>query len=254
MERPVVISIAAVAVIAVGVVLYFVFFSGSAAPPEEDVAPAPVETVPAEVEPEPEPPPVELPALDASDEIVRLLVQEISSHPELAAAFATDELIRKFVATVENIAAGNSPVPHLSYLEPERDFRIVRRGGRLYPDPANFARYDWIADVVASLDTQGTVQLYHQLKPLLDEAYRDLGYPEGDFTETLNAAIDRLLDVPVSEERQELKLRVLTYDYADEELQALGPAEKHLLRMGPANALKVQGKLRELRVALTVSQ
>jgi hypothetical protein len=40
------------------------------------------------------------------------------------------------------------------------------------------------------------------------------------------------------------------YAYADPALEALGPVEKHLLRMGPRNARLVQGKAKALREAL----
>jgi hypothetical protein len=36
-------------------------------------------------------------------------------------------------------------------------------------------------------------------------------------------------------------------------LEELSPAQKHLLRMGPANVQKIQSKLRELASALGVS-
>ena len=47
-----------------------------------------------------------------------------------------------------------------------------------------------------------------------------------------------------------VKRRVSTYRFADPALEALGPVEKHLLRLGPANARAVQAKLRLLRASL----
>jgi hypothetical protein len=43
---------------------------------------------------------------------------------------------------------------------------------------------------------------------------------------------------------------LLVYELVDPRLEALSPAQKLLLRMGPANARKVQEKLRELGSAL----
>jgi hypothetical protein len=43
---------------------------------------------------------------------------------------------------------------------------------------------------------------------------------------------------------------VVVYEYADPKLEALSPAQKALLRMGPRNVPRVQAKLRELAAAL----
>jgi hypothetical protein len=40
------------------------------------------------------------------------------------------------------------------------------------------------------------------------------------------------------------------YEYADRKLEALTPAQKQLLRMGPSNVARIQAKLREVQAAL----
>jgi hypothetical protein len=42
---------------------------------------------------------------------------------------------------------------------------------------------------------------------------------------------------------------VLTYAFANQDLEQLSGAQRHLVRMGPDNARKIQAKLRKLRVA-----
>jgi hypothetical protein len=37
------------------------------------------------------------------------------------------------------------------------------------------------------------------------------------------------------------------YEYSDQELESLSAAQRHLLRMGPRNALRIQAKLREIQ-------
>jgi hypothetical protein len=44
------------------------------------------------------------------------------------------------------------------------------------------------------------------------------------------------------------------YAFSDPKLEALGPVEKHLLRMGPRNARLVQAKAREIEGALGLSK
>ena len=48
----------------------------------------------------------------------------------------------------------------------------------------------------------------------------------------------------------ELVPAVRSYHFADPALEALSPAQKQLLRLGPGNARRVQAKLRELAPAL----
>ncbi|MGH7803806.1 MAG: DUF3014 domain-containing protein [Candidatus Binatia bacterium] len=43
-----------------------------------------------------------------------------------------------------------------------------------------------------------------------------------------------------------------SYRFTDSRLEGLAPAEKHLVRMGPGNAKRVQAKVRELREALAL--
>jgi hypothetical protein len=44
------------------------------------------------------------------------------------------------------------------------------------------------------------------------------------------------------------------YAFADPKLEALGPVEKHLLRMGPRNARLVQQKAREIETSLGLAK
>ena len=108
-----------------------------------------------------------------------------------------------------------------------------------------------VADAFASLDTEGSIRLFRQLKPVIQEAYRDLGYPDQDFQDTLVKAIQELLRVPVVKDVLVQK-KVVSYEMIDPQLEKLSQAQKHLLRMGPENVQKIQSKLRELALALGV--
>ena len=65
------------------------------------------------------------------------------------------------------------------------------------------------------------------------------------------SALDHLLATPDIGEVVELKLKVVTYTFADARLEGLSSAQRHLLRLGPANARAVKSKLRELKDVLT---
>jgi len=189
--------------------------------------------------------------LDSSDPLIRNLVKQISSNPQLSNWIAATDLVRKLVASVDNIANGQSPRAHLDFFMVEEPFKVIQISGREYIDPSGYTRYNGIAEAFVSLDTEGSVRLFRQLKPVIQEAYGDLGYPNQDFQNTLVKAIRELLRVPVVKEVL-LQKKIVSYVMTDPRLEELSPAQKHLLRMGPENVKKVQSKLREIARALGV--
>lgn len=193
-----------------------------------------------------------MPTLGESDDFLRGLASTLSSHPGLAGWLATEGLIRRFVAAADNVAAGESPRAHLGFLVPRDKFHTRTRGGRTYLDPASYTRYDEIADMVASLDPGGCAELYRRTTPLIDDAYRELGYSSQRFDDTLARAIATLLATPVVEGEVALTPKVVTFAFADPALEALSPAQKHLLRMGPRNVRAIQNQLRAIAEALAL--
>ncbi len=191
-------------------------------------------------------------ALDESDSVIRDLLKGLSSYPKLADWVVTTDLVRKFVAAVDNIAHGQSPRSHVDFYKTEGNFTVVEKSGRIYIDPSSYSRYNQVADAFVSLETEGSVRLFRQLKSVIQEAYRDLGYPDQNFQDTLVKAIQELLRVPVVKDVLVQK-KVVSYEMIDPRLEKLSQAQKHILRMGPENVQKIQSKLRELALALGVS-
>ena len=218
---------------------------------EPEPTPPPVEeTQPPVAEPGdtlPDVPPLDLPELSASDEFIRQMVSRLSEHPQLAAWLATDELVHRFVRVVVDLAGGSNPAANVSHMRPEADFSVRESEGRIYMAEASHERYDLLAATFASLDPEGTVRLYRQLRPLIDEAYAEMGIPDRSFHEMLEMAIENLLMVQPRDEPLELELVEGIYEYADPDLESLGGAEKALLRVGPENTRRIQEHLRVLR-------
>lgn len=256
--------VAAALLAALGLASLYFFGAGeerAGAPPPPE--PAEVEAVPPEppesqlpegeeVAPAPEPPEetISLPSLDGSDALVRERVGGLSAHPELRAWLTAPDLVRRFVAGVASVAAGESPREQLAFLAPKEGFQVVPRDGGLVADPRTHARYDLAADVFTSLDVPALVRVHRLLAPLFEAAFTDLGLPDGGFEETLRRAIRELLEAPPIEAPVELRRVGNLYEYADEELEGSSQAQRHLLRMGPRNALRIQAKLREIQAAL----
>jgi len=194
----------------------------------------------------------ELPSveLDKSDDLVRQLAQGLSSQPRLALWLKSKDLIRKFTAAVDNIANGLTPRLQVDFFAPEGSFKVVRKGRRYYLDPASFERYNLVVDIFDSLNTEESIKLYRKMKPLIQQAYRDLGYPKEDFDHTLYRAIVELLNTPVVKGEISLEKKVVTYMMVDQKLEDLSEAQKHLLRMGSENVQIVQAKLLQFARAL----
>jgi hypothetical protein len=190
--------------------------------------------------------------LNTSDAVVRELAAALSANPKLTAWLVNEDLIRRFTAAVDNIAAGKSPADQVEFLRPKQGFKVkTASDGTIVIDPASYQRYDVVAAVVGSLDTAGTVALYSELKPLIDDAYAEISPPGKSFDDRLEKAFDQLLAVPVLDEPQEVRQLVVTYAWSDEELESLSAAQRQFLRMGPDNVSTIQAKLGQIRAALT---
>ncbi len=196
---------------------------------------------------------LDLPPLGQTDPLVRQLVGRLSSHPRVAQWLATDQLIRNFTVVVTNVANGRSPVVHLQPMKPKGQFVVAQDAQGTYVDPESYRRYDDYADAISGLDPHGTAQLYETLKPRIEEAYRELGYPQADFDAALKRAVVVLLQTPVVEGRIDVAGAPPLYSFTDRRLESLSGAQRQLLRMGPRNERRVQEKLRELAPLLGIS-
>mgnify|MGYP001826640850 FL=1 len=238
------------------IIIAVVYFSWIRPGMEEDVAPiveAPTPT------PEPEPTPtlaerlserLQGTTLKTSDTVVRELVAELSANPKLVAWLANEDLIRRFVAAVDNTANGISPTSQLDFMRPKGAFKVVEKGDVITIDPKSYDRYDLATQVIVSLDAEGSVALYRELEPLIDDAYAEISPPGSRFSDRLDAAFDHLLEVTPPSGEPVVTRKVVTYVYEDESLERLSGAQRQFLRMGPENVLLIKAKLRDLKAAL----
>ena len=253
-----VIVIAAVIAVGAAVVLWWWYTSRGAGSDGEGAAEAPAaveaaasepaadaEPPAASTEPEPDPPP----DLAGSDSLVREIVGALSRHAEWVAWLAPEELAISFVRSVGAVAYDEPPQNGLEPLRPEDGFSVVRRGQRFYPAETSYRRYDLAAEVFDSIDVAGAAGAYERLEPLFERAHDELGYP-GEFGDTLELAVTKLLATPIPDGPPELRLRVISFEYVDPVLEGLNPAQKLLLRLGPDNGERVRAKVRELYGAL----
>jgi hypothetical protein len=194
---------------------------------------------------------VELPPLEESDTYFALALIDVFG-PELETLLADEALIDKSVATVDNLTRSRvaekiRPVGRLS-----GNFVVSAAGenGPFYLSPDNYARYRPLVNMVTGADLDELAATYRRFYPLMQEAFAQLGYPDGYFNDRVVAVIDHLLATPEPEEPVRLVQPHVLYEFADPELEALSGGQKLLLRMGPDHAARIREILTELRTRI----
>ncbi len=241
-------AIPIVVVLAAGAALYF-----GKRHKEPIVAAPPTVTAPAPTAPAAPPNyPIEptasdkpLPALDGSDSPLQESLAEIYGR-SLDEFLVPKDLIRHLVVTIDNLPRRKTAVPHWPLKPTPGKFTVTTRD-----DPVlsadNAARYAPLINLVRATDARQIAAVYRNYYPLFQQAYVDLGYPNGYFNNRLIEVIDHLLETPELSGDVKLTQPSVFYEYADPTLEERSAGQKVLMRMGNANATTVKTKLRELR-------
>lgn len=207
---------------------------------------------------------IPLPMLNESDPVVLESLDGMLGGTAVVRYVVGDNVISRVVATIDMLGSRQIPGVVQAVQGPEGDFDVMvndaptreirNEEGDLIPqfviDPANYRRYTPYVDVLVSADTAELIANYENLKPLFQEAYQQMGYPDGDFNDRLVVIIDELIATPNVTEPIELMKPEAFYLFSDPDLESLSAGQKIMLRMGQENASRVKAKLREIRSAL----
>ena len=196
----------------------------------------------------PEIPEAELPLLDHSDPELNDLVKDKFAG-EAVWLVKSDDLIRRVVVYIDNIAQGKIAREHAPFLAPKETFK-VDDNGEIVISEQSFKRYTPYVKLIQTLSPDQWMLLYKLYKPLINEAYQELGYADEDFDATLLDAIEMIENTPAYQSKLPLQSESVAYKYQSHEWEALPAAQKQLLRMGPDNAAKVKQYLAELKTHL----
>jgi hypothetical protein len=212
-----------------------------------------VASIPADAAPAPAP----LPTLDASDALTRDAIDAIVNGGPALRLLVPEGLIRKIVATVDNLPR-KTVAARLRPVEPVPGvFMTTAAAGTpaiATIAPANAARYAAYVTAAESIDTRRLAGFYVRLYPLFQQAYVELGYPKGYFNDRLIGVIDDLLAAPEPAGPVQLVQPKVLFEFADPGLEALPAGQKLLVRVGPDHERRLKAKLRELRRALTAAK
>lgn len=172
--------------------------------------------------------------------------------------------IRRAAAAVYAVAEGQSPRVMVPFLDPGGELVVdevkppkkkkkEKEKSKFFISEKNDARYDTVTAAFTKIDAAAVGRLYGAVRPYLDAAFREIAPPGKTFDAAFTAAVDRLAAVPVADGPREVVPldKGVGYAWADPKLEALKPAEKHLLRMGPKNARAVVAQLKAFRAAMS---
>lgn len=195
--------------------------------------------------------PEPLPKLASSDESFLKALKDIAGQNLEGFVFVKD-MIRRFVATIDNLPREKLPQKYATTKPVAGEFSVTQVDVNSYQlDSANYSRYNLHVGFFESLDTGKLLSVYVRYYPLFQEAYADLGYPDGYFNDRLVEVIDHLIAAPEIQEPVMLTRPSVYYKFANPELETLSAGHKIMIRLGPDNAQKVKFVLRELRRELT---
>ena len=204
------------------------------------------------------PPDAALPTLAGSDDPIAQALGDLLGARDMAAFLQMDGLVRRVVATVDNLGREHTPARLWPVNPTPERFAVVGSGPVQTIGLDNAARYGALVRWIESVDMERAVALYARLYPLFQQAYEELGYPGRYFNDRLVAVIDHLLQAPepaspVAVKLTEVKGDVpstrpwVRYEFADPQLQSLSSGQKIMVRVGLENERRLKARLKALR-------
>jgi len=208
-------------------------------------------------------PPTPLPALDQSDARLMHALGELLDQRSLRSLLQTDGLVRRFVATVDNLQRKHAASQRWPVNPTPARFLVARNADQEFIDADNGLRYTPFVVLIEQVDVGRAVSIYASLYPLFQEAYEELGYPNRYFNDRLVEVIDHLLAAPEPAGPVAVRLIELRgpmrmtrpwvhYEFTDPQLEALSAGQKLMVRVGPVNETRLKARLRAFRAALAV--
>jgi len=194
--------------------------------------------------------PPQLPSLDNSDAFVRDRMLLIKHKSELQTWLNTDDLLRRSASYLDGLARGNTLSKVFPLTPPEGSFAMHKDGETIWLNAGNYERYDSTVGVLTSFNMKSMGQLFHFMRPLLENAFAEMGYRPRQMDGIILQAIDNILATPIIVEPIRLTRDSVAYKFADPELEALLPIQKQLLRTGPENTQRLQQQALTLKDAL----
>jgi hypothetical protein len=190
---------------------------------------------------------------------------ELLGAKHVATYLRSDGIVRRFVATVDNLAREQAPASAWPVQPTGQRFITEGQGATQTIAANNAARYNGIVLFAESVDPAKAATVYAKLYPLFQTAYEELGFPGRYFNDRLIAVIDHLLQAP--EPKGPVQVRLVEvkgdipsqrpwvrYEYVDPKLESMSSGQKIMVRMGPENEHKMKASLRGFRQQIATGE
>lgn len=222
-------------------------------PAAEPPPPPPVAVEPRIEYPVPAPPSAgasALPTLENSDALAQQMLRALIGTNAFSDLVRLPDLVRRVVATIDNLPRRKVALRLMPLKSVPGRFLVSGDSGNVSVHSGNSARYAPYVRLAEAVNATKLAALYVQLYPLFQQAYVELGYPQGYFNDRLVFVIDHLLAAPDPKELPRLVQPHVMYEFAAPELESLSAGQKIMIRMGSDNAARVKAKLRAIRAEL----
>ena len=201
-----------------------------------------------------------LPELEGSDDLFRKQWARLWSGTDVANGTKTEQLVRKATVLLDNFAQGKIVRNSLSTLTLKSPFVV----DLVQPEtneqdsvdvfqlnPKSYQRYSPIVTAITAVETHQIIRFYRQFRPLLQQAYKELGYPAGGIDDVVLTTLQKIQTAPIVEGEIRLIQPKVMYEFQNQNLEQRSALDKQLIRMGPANTRLLQQKARELELVLS---
>jgi len=193
-----------------------------------------------------------LPSLAASDGAARDALTGLFASDVLA-LLQQDHLIQRLVTHVDNLTETRVPATALAVRPLPGSLQVEGDAASGTTIAAgNAARYAPWVSAFTHADADALAAAYMRLYPLVQQAWRELGHPDGRFNDRLVGVIDHLLQTPEPARPLAVELDPRgRYRFVDPDLQARSVGQKLLLRLDAGQSQAVRQQLRAIRQAVT---
>jgi hypothetical protein len=261
------IAVAAALIVTAAIAAAWVWWSDRVAAPPQVTAPSAPATAPSTSDSSQAAAPAEpavkypLPLADAQpmgiSDIVPALT-ELLGRKAVESVLQTDDFARRLVVTIDNLGREHAPASVWPVSPSPGRFLVEQRVDGTVIAATNAARYTPLVLLAETIDAKDAVKLYRRMYPLLQQAYRELGFGDRYLNDRVVEVIDLLLATPEPTEAPRLQLTDVKgpipsqrpwihYQYEDPRLEGLAAGQKILIRVGLANERRLKSKLAELR-------
>ncbi len=192
------------------------------------------------------------PAINKEETAIKMrdALMDLSDSPLLLESFYTSDLIERIAAIVDSSSQGIVTHRMIALKPLKEKFPIAEKERILVMDPTGYRRFDLYVEALVSLEASELVELFHEYRSYLEQAYAALGYQEEELDNAIIKSLDQIISAPIIKTAIAIVKHEAVYRFMDEDLEALPELHKQLLRTGPDNVEKIQSFAKNLRASL----